>query len=322
MKFLRTFCLLACAIPALASAVAAQGGGRLTLSGRVVYEDNTPASMVPVTLRNFTDMGMDQTATDGLGNFSFSVGRGVYYVSVRIPNYTEAQERVEIITSSVTTVQLYLRKVRPKTAAAPASAALPADYMRIPEKARTEYEAGVKEFTRNSNLDASRARLLRAVELHPEFAAAHYWLGMVQLDLAEFEAARGSFEKAIQLNEKLAAAYFPLGSLHMHYRDPDKAVQILTKGLSHLPQYWQGHYELARAYASLGKWKEAEQSAQEALTLKSDNARTHLLLANVFWQLGKDAEAIKAAEKFLSLAPDDPVAPEVRRQVEERKKPQ
>ncbi len=299
----------------------AQGfGGRFILSGRVMYQDNKAAEMVPVSLRNFTDMGMDQTSTDALGNFTFSVGRGVFYVSVRVAGYAEAQERVEIISSSVTTVQLFLRKLPSRATLPSGQAVLPADYLKIPEKARAEYEAGMKEFTRNGDLNASLVRLRKAVELHPSFAAAHYWMGMVQLDLADFESARGSFGRAIEINEKLAAAYFPLGSLHMHFREPARAVETLAKGLSLHSEYWQGHYELARAYASLNKLPEAEKSARQAAELKPDFARTYLLLANVLWELGRNSEALAAAERFLNMAPDDPVAPEVRQRVEERKK--
>ncbi len=297
------------------------GGQRFSISGRVLYEhNNQPAEMITVSLRNFTDMGMDQTNTDAHGNFSFSVGRGIYYLSVRLPDYGEVNERVEIAGFSQTGVLLHLRRIPTRSSNTVKPATVQADYLQIPAKAREAYELGMKEFYRTENLPASLVHLRKAVELHPNFAAAYYWLGMVQIDLGEFEGARKAFEEAVRINEKLAAAYFPLGSLHLHFRDPGKAVEILTTGLGMRAQYWQGHYELARAYVTLGKVKEAEESALKAFALKPDYPRIHLLLANVYWAQEKDALALEEAEKFLTLAPEDPVAPEIRRRVDELKK--
>lgn len=310
-------CLVLCLAPP-------SGAQRFTINGRVLYDANgSPAMQVLVTLRNFTDMGVDQTATDSMGNFTFSVGRGVYYLSVRQPGYMEISERVEVGISSINGVQLSLRAMPAKaglqTSHNSPRFTVPAELLKVPEKARESYRAGLREFNRNANLPSSMRFFQKAIDLYPEFAEAHYWKGMVQLDLTEYENARASFEESVRLNEKLAAAYFPLGSLHMHFREPEKAASILQKGLAQFDKYWQGHFELARACVAIGKLKEAEISARRAQQLKPDFHRVHVLLANIYWEQGRDAEALAEGEMFLKAAPEDPVAEEIRQRVQQIK---
>lgn len=297
------------------------------ISGRLLHEaTGAPAGQIPVTLRNFTDMSINQTATDPSGNFAFSASRGVYYISIRHPGYMEISERVEVGISSTNGLVLFLRPMPTKDGSQNQATAsrftVPAELLKVPEKAREFYRAGLREFARNGNLAESQKLFQKALEAYPEFAEAHYWQGMIQLDLAEYENARSSFEEAIRLNEKLAAAYFPLGSLHLHFQDPAKAAVVLHKGLAQFDKYWQGHFEIARAYVALGKLKEAEASALRTQELKPDFHRVLVLLANIYWDQNRDAEALAAAEKFLKLAPEDPVAPQIALRVQQIKNPQ
>jgi tetratricopeptide (TPR) repeat protein len=297
---------------------------RFVVTGRVIYESSgSAASQVPVILQNFTEMSVDQTATDSMGVFTFSVGRGTYYLAIRVAGYMEVAERVEVGFMAVNGIQLVLRAAPAKglAAAGPSrgGAAIPADLLKVPARARESYSAGLRQFTRNGNLPASLRLLQRAIEIHPEFAEAHYWKGMVHLDLNEMASARAAFAAAIEYNERLAAAYFPLGSLLINSGEREKGAAILQKGLTLFDKYWQGHFELARAQVALGRLQEAEVSARRAQELKPDFPRIYVLLANVYWAQGRDAEALSAAEKFLQLAPDDPVAPEIARRVGELK---
>ena len=290
---------------------------RLLISGRVIYEhDFSPANMVTVALRNFTDMGMEQTNTSSLGEFTFSVPRGVYYLNIRIPGYAEVNERVEVGVFSTQGITLYLKPLPGKGPAIKPASSVPAEYLKIPEKAREEYETGMKLFQREGKLDQGLLHLRKAVELHPEFALAHLGMGMLHMDLDRLDEARDSFAKAISENEKLLPAYFPLGAIYNQQRQFAEAEKILRKAIEVKEDIWQLHFELARAVAYQARWEEAEKSALRAAELNETAPNVHLLLANIYFEVQKDNLALAAAEEFLRLAPNDPLAPEIRRRVE------
>lgn len=292
-------------------------GQRFAVSGQVLYEHGSrPADMVTVSLRNFTDMGFEQTNTDSHGRFTFSVPRGVYYISVRISGYAEVSERVEVGVFSSTGIMLYLRPLPGKQNHAPPGTPVAAEYLKIPTPARTEYEQGMKLFQRESKLEEGLLHLRKAVELHPQFALAHYGSGLVLMDLDRLDEASESLSRAIFENENLVPAYFPLGAIYNQRRQHAEAENLLRKGIAIKEDIWQLHFELARAVAYLTRWDEAEKHAQRAAELDPNAAKVQLLLANIYFERGKHDLALAAAEEFLRLAPNDPSAPAVRQQVQ------
>jgi len=312
-------CLCAFLIFFLVLGVLPSQGQRFTVAGRVLYEpDLRPADMVTVALRNFTSMEMERTNTDANGSFLFSVPRGVYYLNVRVLHHAEVNERVEVGVFSTSGIILYLNPLSNPRNKLQASGAVAAEYLKIPVSARQEYEQGMKLFQREGKLDEALLHLRRAVQIHPQFALAHNGMGMLLIDLNRLEKAREAFERAIAENEKLILAYFPLGAIYNQRGEFAKAEQVLREGLKIKETVWQLHFELARAIAYQGRWEEAENSARRALELNDapTGAKVNLLLANIYFELEKDDLALAEAQQFLKKAPDDPLAPEIRRRVE------
>lgn len=311
---LRTVWLAALVVLLMPRAARAQASGSLT--GRVLFENNQPAAQIPVQLRSFTDMGITQTVTDPSGNFAFTgLGNGVYYVTVRLQGYAEASERIEVGMFGSRSVLFRLRKL-PDKEVKPAAPAISADYLKIPENAREEYEKGMKLHQKEGQLEEALDHLRKAVELHPKFAQAHYGMGLLLMDLDRLDEAAGSLERAIIESPEMVPAYFPLGAIYNHQRKPAEAEKVLRKGLEIKEDIWQLHFELARAVAYLTRWDEAEKHAQRAAELDPNAAKVQLLLANIYFERGKHDLALAAAEEFLRLAPNDPSAPAVRQQVQ------
>jgi len=296
------------------SPVAAQ----FIVSGSVVYEQNQQAAdRVVVVLRNFTDMAINQTTTDTLGQFSFSVPRGVYYLSIRHAGHMDVNHRVEVGVFSTQGIMLSLRRLPGKKDSVATGPPLPAEYLKIPADARKEYEQGMKLFQQDGKLAEGLARLRKATDLHPQFALAHYGTGLVLLDLDRLEEARDSFERAIAHNEKLVPAYFPLGAILNQQRKFVEAEKLLRRGIEIKEDIWQLHFEFGRAVGYQGRWEVAEKSALRAAELNAAAPKVQLLLANIYFELGKDELALAAAEEFLRLAPTDPLAPQIKARVEE-----
>lgn len=294
--------------------------GQGNIRGRVFYEDGRAADRVTVELRNFTDMGVTQTTTDAAGNYAFlSVARGVYYVTVRLTGFLEANQRIEVGVFPNEAVHLTLRRepVKEGKNAVPPIPAVSAEYLKIPPKAREAYELGMKQYRVDNQLEKSLESLRQATKAYPEFAQAHYGMGLLLIDLDRLDEAREALQKAVTADEELVPAYFPLGAILNQKRGFAEAEKVLRKGLSVREDIWQLHFELARAVAYQGRWQEAETIAERAAQLNENAEKVQLLLANIYFELGKDNEALDAAERFLKLAPDDPIAPQIRARVQQ-----
>lgn len=310
-------CVLVVLILTISGSATGQGSPQ-TVSGRVMYENRQPASQVPVQLRNFTDMGMSQTTTDLSGNFSFrNVSPGVYYVTVNLPGYIEANQRVEVGVFSSGLIFLYLKRLPDdKTVSTtPPVSGVSSEYLKIPLKAREEYELGMRLYQKDNQLEKGLEHLQRAITLHPGFAQAYYGMGLLLIDLNRFDEAREALSNALKENESLLPVYFPLGALYNQKREYAEAEKVLRKGLQIKEDIWQIHFELARSVAYQGRWNEAETIARRAAELNDKAEKVQLLLANIYFELGKDEEALAAAERFLKLAPNDPIAPQIQARV-------
>jgi adenylate cyclase len=119
--------------------------------------------------------------------------------------------------------------------------------------------------------DKAIAEGKRAVELDPNSADAHVWLGIALYTADRAEEAIPLLEKAIRLNPFAYTWYF----LH-----------------------------LGNAYQSLGRYDEAIAAYQKALRLSPNNLFAHLGLTATYSQMGRDKEAIAHVKEILRISPD------------------
>ncbi|ABM74607.1 Hypothetical protein NATL1_00431 [Prochlorococcus marinus str. NATL1A] len=115
----------------------------------------------------------------------------------------------------------------------------------------------------------AEASLRKAVELNPDLAESHSYLGNLLNDLGKFKEAEASLRKAVELNPNLALAHAYLGIL----------------------------------LNDLGQLKEAEASLKKAIKLKFGSVKAYDALSNVLNKLGRKKEAEESSKKILYLTP-------------------
>jgi adenylate cyclase len=112
----------------------------------------------------------------------------------------------------------------------------------------------------------------KAVELSPNSANTHAWLGAHLIDV------EGKAEEAIE-ELKIARRLNPippdwiLNYSAVAYRvngEYEKAVEILQKVIKRNPDAWLSHFELAACYGLLGREEEARAAAAEVLRIRPD----------------------------------------------------
>jgi adenylate cyclase len=116
------------------------------------------------------------------------------------------------------------------------------------------------------------ALMRKAVELSPNSANPHAWLGAHLIDVeGKAEDAIEEFKIARRLNP--IPPDWILNYSAVAYRvngEYEKAVEILQKVIKRNPDAWLSHFELAACYGLLGREEEARAAAEEVLRIRPD----------------------------------------------------
>jgi TolB-like protein/Tfp pilus assembly protein PilF len=180
------------------------------------------------------------------------------------------------------------------------------------------YLRGV-ELIRNSlevrNLRSAIVALQKAVELDPEFTAAHAWLSIGHTELYWFHGdrteervrlARASADRALALDPSSPTAHLALGIYHYHAKfDYDAALKEFAIVERMRPNDFETIFYTAAIQRRQGKWEESLANMNRAIEIEpriglniSDMAGTLLLLRRY-------DETERAAERALTLSPGD-----------------
>ena len=144
--------------------------------------------------------------------------------------------------------------------------------------AREAFERGMSAYRDDRDAEAVEA-FKRAIEIDPDFAEAHYRLGLAynatkQTDEAEkaFREAVKAYEKLTRREEKNSDAFYILGLCHEKLGDYDDAVKALKEAVKTSPtENDDKYFELANAQYQLAQYDEAVRAFNKALEINPDN---------------------------------------------------
>lgn len=260
-----------------------------------------------------------QALTDSLGKFSFSqIAPETFVLRARHPGYHEVTQRVDLTMSPTAYVVLELQPIdREAPSPAPpvgsaggriSAGQLLMEQLAIPEGARKAFEKGHKLLIGSKDPGQSLDHFRKAIEIHPSYAEAYFFLGMAYLDLSKYQDAGPALRKAVKLNDQLAPPHLALGVCENLQGNFAAAEKSLLRGLELNPEAADGYYELGKAYWSLGRWQEAEPHARKAVSLRADYATAHLLLGNILLRKRDAPAALQEFKEYLRLEPQGPFA--------------
>jgi len=146
--------------------------------------------------------------------------------------------------------------------------------------------------------------LKEAIELNPNDANSHFFLGREYRFKGDLDKAESEFIKSIQLNNRLNEGYHQLARVYMQKQNWKKAIHYFNKGLS-LPSTkdpQQVYNWLALCNYFLGDHDQAEIEWKKALDIK-DNAAIWVNLALAYRDASKFDLAKASLEKAVELRP-------------------
>ena len=296
------------ACPALAQNI--QGQVRLS-------PNNTPGFNVPVECAGAGCSGFKYT--DRQGKFIFYVNTtGQYTITVNLPGYRPESRSVALLDKQSSEYMLFQLKPDPNAPGVAGGAAAPgvvsAIDPKVPDAARKEYEAGLKEIDAGKG-DKAIPHLEKAISLYPEFLQAQLMLGTAYMDAKQWDKAESALRRTIELDAKKPEAYFALGALYRQQKKYAEAEKVLQEGLKIEDKSWSGHETLARVYVDANAFDKAAPEIEKTLQLNPNYADGHLLAANIYLKTRNAEGALKEFEEYLRLEPKGKFAPQAQNAV-------
>ena len=178
-----------------------------------------------------------------------------------------------------------------------------ADVRRL--RARAAYDLATNEL-RDGRISVGLASLQEAVGLNPEEPLYFNTLGIVQLQLMDLPKATEAFKKAIQLDPDYAEAHHNLGVTLAEEGKWKEALQAYQKAVS-IPIYARPgavYTNMGWAYYNLGQLPEAEKALLQALRLQPTLQPASYNLGLVLLKAGRQEEAKAAFRHARDLAPE------------------
>ncbi len=315
-------------IPAWAQRGAASSGrspAAAEINVQVRYPNGTAAPRgIHVRLESEEGGAADDCVTETGGKCRFLPNSsGMYIVRVNQIGYKEVSVHVNLVDSLRGFVTLDLKpdhpEAPPETPDGVSGDSISAADLSIPENARQEFEKGQVAMKENK-LDSGISHLRKAVKLYEAYPMAYTLLGTAYLEQKNWKDAETALEKSISYDSSSADSYLALGAVFNQTKNYPQAETALLHGLDLKPEASTGHYELAKTYWAIGRWREAAPHARKAVTGMPDVASPHVLLGNVLLRENNPQGALSEYEEYLRLDANGSMAPGVRQMIEKLQK--
>jgi len=144
----------------------------------------------------------------------------------------------------------------------------------------------------------------KATEIKPDFADAHFNLGLSLQELNQLEAAVKSYEVTLAIHSNYTKAHNNLGIIYKELGQMGAAVKSYEQAIDAQPDYAEAHNNLGVIMQELGQLDEAAKCYEKAIAISPEYAEVHNNLGNTLNELGQTNDAIKSYKKTLSIAPD------------------
>ena len=182
-----------------------------------------------------------------------------------------------------------------------------------PKKARKAYSKAAKLLQKN-RLEEAETRLLKAVEIYPQYAVAWNTLGGIYRQKNQPEKALQAFSEAVKADPKYIRPYLGRAEVELAKGRYQEVVNTTGTLLRLDPTFGIAHFYKAVGHYSLQQLRAAEQSARASLkSLHRPPPAIHFLMGTLLARKGTYPEAVQELQAFLKVEPDSPQAERARK---------
>lgn len=281
-----------------------------SITGRVLYGDNLRgAEGILITLKQ-SGLPRDRTYTRSEGQYEFvGLPPTIYTVIVEAEGYRPVEELVDLSFSCQRSGVMVTLESELKVQQTTTQAAVSARDLQIPNKARKEFEKGVKELHQKQNAKKSLAYFTRAIELYGDYDEAYVQLAVAHSQLGDNGKAEEVLRQALAHYSDNFRAHAFLGMLLNHQDKLEEGIAELQAAVKGGDDNWLTHYELGKALIRNKRGAEALPHAQRAHELNPKESRVHLLLHDAYILQDDIEDALAEVEEYIKLFPEDKLVP-------------
>ncbi len=206
----------------------------------------------------------------------------------------------------------YIQVRKIEAAESSMEAAISAARLKIPDKARDEFDKGMEAFGKKKYDEAAK-RFKRATELYPQYAAAFTNLGVIAMQSEKEDEAADYFHKAVAADENYPASYNYLAKLAARKADDAEAERLLNKALSLDPQNPDALMLLGVLQYQSGRLDLACSQAKRIHDMPHEGfSYAHYVAGRAFEAKAKWQDAISEFKLYLKETPNGPMADKAR----------
>ena len=130
--------------------------------------------------------------------------------------------------------------------------------------------------------------------------------GILLLEMNELDAAREKFSRILEIDPDQAQAHQYLGELQLHQGNITQAVESFNQALRLDAEQVGSNYRLGDCYLQLGHVANAREHLLAELKLSPDNPEVLMDIGCLLNEVGETQEAMQCFERATAALPDDP----------------
>jgi tetratricopeptide (TPR) repeat protein len=289
------------------------------IEGVVEGPDSTPLNGVAVFLEDLTRARIGQAITSTDGRYRFNrVVAGTYYIVAR-PNNSEfrtAVRRVELIETTRVGTSTSSERVDIALEAMPRrveSGSGTIFAQEVPAEAKAKFERALDRLAKK-DIPLAIRELSEALGVFPNYFMAAQQLGLIYIEIEDYQKAIPPLVKAIEVNAKAGPAYLALGIASFNLGRADLALEALQRARPLDEKSFRVHFYLGLTLLELSRLDHAETALKLSYQLGGAQkaASANLYLASIYSKRGQHQQAIAALESYLRDSPKAPNAARVR----------
>jgi hypothetical protein len=250
------------------------------------------------------------------GTFTFYNVPAGHYEIRGVTGLQESRERLDLdgVDQQVT---LKVGDASPSSDAAGATVSVAE--MRVPEKARKEFEKAQEAFSKQK-IDDARARCEKSLAIAPTYSRALTLSALFDLSDNKLEDAARKAEEAVKSDYGYSMGYIVLASAYNALKRYDDSIRALDRAIPLAPNSWQAHFEMSKAQLGKGDFQKALAAIDRAAQASAgDYGPIHLVRAHALLGLKAYREAMVELEKYMSGDPKGADVADVRKTLDQVK---
>jgi tetratricopeptide (TPR) repeat protein len=286
-----------------------------SFKGQLVFE-NVGMSCNPcrVSLMRQTGQPVAMTITDTAGNFIFdNVEPGTYTIQVEIDGFKRIEQDVNVsegLAGGTATILVAPQRTASATAERAGIIDVSQYLSGYPKKAVNLFKKAIDSKKKGKDEQATKC-LEQAIEIAPDFYAAHNALGTLYREAGRNDDAEKEFLKAHELNQTNAEPLINLTGLYLDQNDPGRAVDTGEQAVKANSRSAPAFFSLGTALYKFAMLDRAEAALKKALELAPKMFQARLMLANVYLKQQRYDSLMDQLDRYLAENPTGEQRPAV-----------